>query len=129
MGVGCYRSEQGDDGDASVILKSPMELEEITSPAKIYQLTLSTLVNQSPKLSSVEDQWAAMPGGVIHGGKPDGPRNGCILRETRFLPPHLNLAKRTCYCVFCTSHQIATNSVKLQSVGSRVINCLVPHHY
>jgi hypothetical protein len=35
MGVGCYRSEQGDDGDARVILKSPMELAGITSPAKI----------------------------------------------------------------------------------------------
>ena len=72
-----------------------MELEEIASPAKVYQSNSSTLVNQLPKLSSAEDQWAVKPGGVIHGGETDGPRNGCSLRETRFLPPHLNLAEMT----------------------------------
>ena len=46
MGVGCPRSEHD---DALGILKSPMELEEITSSAEIYQLTLLTLVNQSLK--------------------------------------------------------------------------------
>jgi hypothetical protein len=50
-----------------------MEAEEITSPAEIYRLTLLTLVNQSPKLSSAEDQWAVKPGGVVHGGETDCP--------------------------------------------------------
>jgi hypothetical protein len=98
MGVGCPRSEHD---DALGILKSPMELEEIISSAEIYQLTLLTLVNQSFKLSRAEDQRAVKPGGVIHGGETDGPRNRCSLRETRFLPPHLNLAERTCCCIFC----------------------------
>jgi hypothetical protein len=73
MSVGCPRSEQDDDGDPHGILRSPMEFEEITCPAEIYQLTLLTLVNQSHKLSSAEDQWAVKPGGVVHGGEADSP--------------------------------------------------------
>jgi hypothetical protein len=72
-------------------------------------VNLLTLVNQSPKLSRAEDQRAVKPGGVIHGGETDGPRNGCSLRETRCLPPHLVLAERTCCCVFCMSHQNCHN--------------------
>ena len=96
MGVGCHRSEHN---DSLGILKSPMELEEIISSVEIYQLTLLTQVSKSFKLSSAEDQRAVKPGGVIHVGETDGPRNGCSLREKSFLPPHLNLAERTCYCV------------------------------
>jgi len=77
-----------------------MEYEEVTGPAEILYLTLLTLVNQSPKLSSAEDQWEVKPGGVIHGGETDFPRNVCRLIETRFLPAHLILAERTCCCVF-----------------------------
>jgi hypothetical protein len=63
----------------------------------------------SPKLSGAEDQWAAKRGGVIRGGETDGPRNGCTLRETRFLPPDFILAETTCCCVFCMSHQNCRN--------------------
>jgi hypothetical protein len=35
MGIGCHRSEQDDDGDARVVLKSPMECEKVTGPAEI----------------------------------------------------------------------------------------------
>ena len=73
MSVGFPRSEQDDDGDACGILRSPIEFEEITSPTEIYQLTLLTLVNQSHKLSSAEDQWAVKPGRVVHGGEADSP--------------------------------------------------------
>lgn len=93
-------SEQDDERDA------PMEFEEITSPVEIYQLTLLTLVNQLHKLSNAEDQWAVQPGGVCsHRGETDCPRNGCSLRETGCLQPHLILAERTCCCIFCMSHQ------------------------
>ena len=49
-----------------------------------------TLVNQLPKLSSVEDQLEVKLGGVIHGGETDCPWNGCSLIETRVLPPQLS---------------------------------------
>ena len=109
MSVGCHRSEQDGERDALGILISAMEFEEITSPVEIYQLTRLTLVNQSPKLSRVEDQLAVKLGGVIHDGGTDGLRNGCSLRESSCLAPHLILAERTYCCVFCMSHQNCHN--------------------
>ena len=39
----------------------------------MFQLTLLTLDNQSPKLSGAEDQWAVKPGVVVHGAQIDSP--------------------------------------------------------
>ena len=74
MSGGCPRGEQDDDGNSRGIPRSPKELESITYPAQMFQLTLLSLGNQSPKLSSAEDQRVVKPGGVVQGGETDFPR-------------------------------------------------------
>jgi len=68
------RSEQDDDGDARGIPRSPKEFENITNSAEMFYLNLLSLGNQSPKLSSAEDQRVVIPGGEVHGGETDFPR-------------------------------------------------------
>ena len=84
--------------------------EAVTSPETVCPMgVLLALVKQLFKLSRAGDQQAVKPRGVIYGGETDGSRNGCSLRETRFLPPDLNLAERTCCSVFCMLHQKCHN--------------------
>ena len=67
------------------------------------------------------------PGDVVHGGETDCPRNGCSLRETEFLPPHLTLAeKRAVVSSACLIQNCQTLS-DVRVFGIPVVNCLVPH--